>query len=646
MLTFNRVYKTLQKNNNRLSNYIINNRSIQLNNNNNVFNKNFYKSFTTETTATTTEPEIKPKIKTATNITSPYLKDNNDDSNNNNNNNTQFKFFHPDIQNVLKEMKIDKPTIIQKKTIPALQSGVDAYIVDETGTGKSFGVMLEIMNRYYKDILENKTTNHSNKNNEIIKPKYIIISPTRELAWQFGYWIRNLLNRLLPENKEQLSKVQLAVNGIASEEILRKQLLLSNPDILIGTSNMLYPLVVNGFLSIDNLNMLYIDEADQIFQTLGKDAIEKQKKIRRDHPLPSSLLFNEIKRKVRENNHFYTETFEDQVKKLLKKNQHTSKPLLDETENQKPKYIKTDRPFQTIFSSATIGNTTKKEIKDRDWINVKSQFITALDENKVKSKDIRVNKNGEYFHGDLELAPFREQLSIINRLNHYFITVDSENQLINGVVDVWRNLKPTIAIGILSNDANISKICETIRKRNINCFTLSHAMNFQSFNVTHLPDSPEKEQILKDSELESKYKEINIKREIKYREKERKNKLKQERKLQQQHQKNEKLDEEDENVLEILKEYEKEWKLDQLDNKSVLYLAKEDAIRGIDIEDVSHVFILNIAVKPSSYLHMIGRTARMGKFGNVVCIYNASLSPKYLNTMNQLNIPFKEEDIY
>jgi ATP-dependent RNA helicase RhlE len=46
-----------------------------------------------------------------------------------------------------------------------------------------------------------------------------------------------------------------------------------------------------------------------------------------------------------------------------------------------------------------------------------------------------------------------------------------------------------------------------------------------------------------------------------------------------------------------------------------LLVATDIASRGIDVEDVTHVFNYDLPNEPESYVHRIGRTARAGKSG-------------------------------
>ncbi|CAG8592334.1 13120_t:CDS:2 [Funneliformis caledonium] len=52
--------------------------------------------------------------------------------------------------------------------------------------------------------------------------------------------------------------------------------------------------------------------------------------------------------------------------------------------------------------------------------------------------------------------------------------------------------------------------------------------------------------------------------------------------------------------------------------KTTIYVAQEYTSRGIDIPNISHVFILGVPSSSVEYLHMSGRTGRMGRDGKVI----------------------------
>ncbi|KAJ2894880.1 hypothetical protein GGI21_005227 [Coemansia aciculifera] len=60
-----------------------------------------------------------------------------------------------------------------------------------------------------------------------------------------------------------------------------------------------------------------------------------------------------------------------------------------------------------------------------------------------------------------------------------------------------------------------------------------------------------------------------------------------------------------------------EW---QPSDKGMVYLATEEAARGLDLPDASLVLILDIPQSVASYAHLSGRTGRFGRPGTVVSV--------------------------
>jgi len=49
-------------------------------------------------------------------------------------------------------------------------------------------------------------------------------------------------------------------------------------------------------------------------------------------------------------------------------------------------------------------------------------------------------------------------------------------------------------------------------------------------------------------------------------------------------------------------------------------VVKADTIRGLDLQDVMHVVFMQFPASSMDYLHMCGRTGRMGRAGNAISI--------------------------
>ena len=74
------------------------------------------------------------------------------------------------------------------------------------------------------------------------------------------------------------------------------------------------------------------------------------------------------------------------------------------------------------------------------------------------------------------------------------------------------------------------------------------------------------------------------------------------------------------------------------------------ASRGIDIEDLSHVFIFSTPESPEQYIHRAGRTGRVGKSGRAISLVSAHdlmnfnrLVKRYHVEVAELAVPSDEE---
>src|SRR4030095_15060159 len=74
------------------------------------------------------------------------------------------------------------------------------------------------------------------------------------------------------------------------------------------------------------------------------------------------------------------------------------------------------------------------------------------------------------------------------------------------------------------------------------------------------------------------------------------------------------------------------------------------ASRGIDIEDLSHVFIFSTPDSPEQYIHRAGRTGRVGKSGRAISLVSAHdlmnfnrLVRRYHVDVGELAVPSDEE---
>jgi ATP-dependent RNA helicase DeaD len=155
----------------------------------------------------------------------------------------------PAVAKALKEMGFEEPTPIQTSAIPPAIEGRDIIGQAQTGTGKtaSFGI----------PIAEKKVSG---------KPYAIILEPTRELAIQ----VAEEMGRITQYRKCSV----LPVYGGASMERQLKALR-KGTNIIVGTPGRLIDHLNRKTLSLEDVSIAVLDEADEMLDMGFIDDIEK-----------------------------------------------------------------------------------------------------------------------------------------------------------------------------------------------------------------------------------------------------------------------------------------------------------------------------------------------------------------------------------
>lgn len=138
-----------------------------------------------------------------------------------------------------------KPYPIQEQAIPAILSGKDIFGIAKTGSGKTAGFVMPIL-----QLLEGEALN---KNRHI---KALVLVPTRELAMQVAEVFKEF-NEFLPERLKTL-----AVYGGVS--INPQMMQLQGTVILVATPGRLLDLIDSNALQLSSLKILVLDEADKM----------------------------------------------------------------------------------------------------------------------------------------------------------------------------------------------------------------------------------------------------------------------------------------------------------------------------------------------------------------------------------------------
>ena len=137
------------------------------------------------------------------------------------------------------------PSPIQAKAIPVILEGKDILAAAQTGTGKTAGFTLPL--------LQNLSDDQSQKGRRKIRA--LIVTPTRELAAQIQESIRAY-------GKNLRLRSTVIFGGVpASKQI---SVLRQGVDILVATPGRLLDLQNQGFIDLSKVEILVMDEADRM----------------------------------------------------------------------------------------------------------------------------------------------------------------------------------------------------------------------------------------------------------------------------------------------------------------------------------------------------------------------------------------------
>ena len=150
----------------------------------------------------------------------------------------------PEVFRAIKAKGYNLPTPIQRKAIPMSLSGQDIIAIARTGSGKTAAFLIPIFQRLKV---------HSN----IVGARAVVISPTRELAYQ-------TLKFALDLGKYTSLKFAALVGGDGLKSEFNK--LAENPDILIATPGRLLHFILELNYSLANVEMVVLDEADRLVE--------------------------------------------------------------------------------------------------------------------------------------------------------------------------------------------------------------------------------------------------------------------------------------------------------------------------------------------------------------------------------------------
>ena len=150
-----------------------------------------------------------------------------------------------ELLRAIKEEGYTTPTPIQTESIPVILSKKDVLAAAQTGTGKTAGFTLPLLELLNKNYLKDRKS----------AVKALILTPTRELATQVGQSVE-VYGKYLP------FKSAVIFGGVGINP--QKAILKKGVDIITATPGRLLDLVSQDCLDLSKVEFLVLDEADRM----------------------------------------------------------------------------------------------------------------------------------------------------------------------------------------------------------------------------------------------------------------------------------------------------------------------------------------------------------------------------------------------
>lgn len=270
------------------------------------------------------------------------------------------------ILRAIAEQGYQSPTPIQAQSIPAVIAGRDVMAAAQTGTGKTAGFTLPILERLSKLVTNNKTRHN--------QARVLILTPTRELAAQIA-------DNVQAYAKYLSLKSTVVFGGVKINPQMQR--LRGGTDILVATPGRLLDLYQQNAIRFDDLEVLVLDEADRM---LDMGFIHDIKKILKILP-------------AKRQNLLFSATFSDEIR-------HLAKGLINDPVeiSVTPKNSTAEKVSQVIYpvDKSRKAALLIKLIKDNNWYQVlvftrtkhgANRLAKKLDSAKISAAAIHGNKS-------------------------------------------------------------------------------------------------------------------------------------------------------------------------------------------------------------------------------------------------------------
>ena len=303
----------------------------------------------------------------------------------------KFKDFPVEekIKSNIERMGWNRPTDIQYKVIFPVLKGEDVLAIAQTGTGKTASFVIPTVHFVAQA--------GGGKKYQKRTPEILVMVPTRELSEQ----IRDVYVDIAKGLDVKIMTLMGGVEQDAQIEQLKKGV-----DIVIATPGRMFDLVSQGYLKLENIKTVVLDEADHMLD-LGfiKDIRDLNKKLPRNR---QTL--------------FFSATIDKDIKKIAYELVKNAIRIQISPKNPVAKNIEHSVSFVAMDDKRFFLENLVKENDDKKMIAFVRTKVRA--ERVVKAME-RVGVKAEALHGGI---PQDERFSIFERFksgeNQLLITTD------------------------------------------------------------------------------------------------------------------------------------------------------------------------------------------------------------------------------
>ncbi|KAF9920578.1 hypothetical protein FBU30_009568 [Linnemannia zychae] len=562
--------------------------------------------------------------------------------------------YKPLAKNLGVLMSIEHPTELQQAFIPPILQHKDVLIRDTTGSGKTFGILLSVLNKPRRKILAPKS-----KGNGITS---VVIVPNQELAFQLVEWTKDLVpgfelkdldgliqavvtppppfsfssNYLESTDSEKHTptgkkKRRQSSNAASASTIDSKadqeqiQRLADNPPhVLVATPTRLWELLQRGVLDLSGIETLVLDEVDHLIRLPGRFATQKKILNRDLHPKPAELAIREIMRSAQAIGRYPLE--------------ETNMTDGDDTEENTKEsdagmIARTGRGadrIQIVAASATMNRPMRHWLESRGWVQdptwvdtTKSVVLpkgiehhcVVVGSNSVRNmrfEETTPSESGDKVESEVDWEETdREWKQQSKNKSSSDASSSATSATDENKYATWKEQQIVAAEAIADDkysDAvekfqdDDDRMLEGVAMACLLDEVKSACVFFcKSYSLAGLATRFEFDFGLSVKTIQNAFPD--------------------QQQQQQQQQKQEQVFLNDSfSSLSHTSTQLTTASRKAAEKRAGIYLAHEANARGLDLPGLSHVFIVGLPSSPSSYLHMAGRTGRMGQKGQVVTI--------------------------